>query len=51
MPLKHSLVGFAPIGVHLAMLLTMVGGTPTAIGSFRSSVTIPEVLNFVVGEC
>ncbi|KAK6946201.1 ResB-like domain [Dillenia turbinata] len=41
---------FAPIGVHLAMLLIMVGGTLSATGSFRGSVTVPQGLNFVVGD-
>ncbi|KAL0365479.1 UNVERIFIED_CONTAM: Cytochrome c biogenesis protein CCS1, chloroplastic [Sesamum angustifolium] len=33
---------FAPIGVHLALLLVMVGGTLSAAGSFRGSVTVPQ---------
>ncbi|OWM83787.1 hypothetical protein CDL15_Pgr004218 [Punica granatum] len=41
---------FAPIGVHLAMLLIMVGGTVSAAGSFRGSVTVPQGLNFVIGD-
>lgn len=41
---------FAPIGVHLAMLLIMVGGTMSATGSFRGSVNVPQGLNFVVGD-
>lgn len=41
---------FAPIGVHLAMLLIMVGGTVSATGSFRGSVTVPQGLNFVMGD-
>lgn len=41
---------FAPIGVHLAMLLIMAGGTLSASGSFRGSVTVPQGLNFVVGD-
>lgn len=41
---------FAPIGVHLAMLLVMAGGTITATGSFKGSVTVPQGLNFVVGD-
>lgn len=40
----------APIGVHLAMLLVMAGGTLSAAGSFRGSVTVPQGLNFVVGD-
>lgn len=40
----------APIGVHLAMLLIMAGGTLTATGSFKGSVTVPQGLNFVVGD-
>ncbi|KAJ4716454.1 Cytochrome C biogenesis protein Ccs1 [Melia azedarach] len=46
-----GLVGrFAPIGVHLAMLLIMAGGTLSATGSFRGSVTVPQGLNFVIGD-
>ncbi|KAL2927925.1 Cytochrome c biogenesis protein CCS1 chloroplastic [Bienertia sinuspersici] len=41
---------FAPIGVHLAMLLIMVGATLSATGSFRGSVNVPQGLNFVVGD-
>ncbi|KAL7002733.1 copper chaperone [Sarracenia purpurea var. burkii] len=41
---------FAPIGVHLAMLLVMVGGTMSATGSFRGSVNVPQGLNFIVGD-
>ncbi|KAK4477087.1 hypothetical protein RD792_016295 [Penstemon davidsonii] len=41
---------FAPIGVHLALLLIMVGGTLSAVGSFRGSVTVPQGLNFVIGD-
>ncbi|KAL5990123.1 hypothetical protein ACLOJK_011020 [Asimina triloba] len=41
---------FAPIGVHLAMMLIMGGATLTATGSFRGSVTVPQGLNFVVGD-
>ncbi|OMO73802.1 hypothetical protein CCACVL1_17137 [Corchorus capsularis] len=41
---------FAPIGVHLAMLLIMAGGTLSATGSFKGSVTVPQGLNFVVGD-
>lgn len=41
---------FAPIGVHLALLLIMAGGTLSAAGSFRGSVTVPQGLNFVVGD-
>ncbi|XP_077224542.1 cytochrome c biogenesis protein family isoform X2 [Tasmannia lanceolata] len=41
---------FAPIGVHLAMLLIMTGGTLSAAGSFRGAVTVPQGLNFVVGD-
>lgn len=41
---------FAPIGVHLALLLVMVGGTLSAAGSFRGSVTVPQGLNFVIGD-
>lgn len=40
----------APIGVHLALLLIMAGGTLSAVGSFRGSVTVPQGLNFVVGD-
>ncbi|PKU65808.1 cytochrome c biogenesis protein CCS1, chloroplastic isoform X1 [Dendrobium catenatum] len=41
---------FAPIGVHLAMLLIMTGATLSAAGSFRGSVTVPQGLNFVVAD-
>lgn len=41
---------FAPIGVHLALLLVMAGGTLSSAGSFRGSVTVPQGLNFVVGD-
>ncbi|KAF3779005.1 Cytochrome c biogenesis protein [Nymphaea thermarum] len=41
---------FAPIGVHIAMLLIMAGGTLSAVGSYRGSVTVPQGLNFVVGD-
>lgn len=41
---------FAPIGVHLALLLIMGGATLSAAGSFRGSVTVPQGLNFVVGD-
>lgn len=40
----------APIGVHLSLLLIMAGGTLSAAGSFRGSVTVPQGLNFVVGD-
>lgn len=40
----------APIGVHLALLLIMAGGTLSACGSFRGSVNVPQGLNFVVGD-
>lgn len=32
------------------MLLIMLGGTVSAAGSFRGSVTVPQGLNFVVGD-
>ncbi|KAI3829981.1 hypothetical protein L1987_04113 [Smallanthus sonchifolius] len=41
---------FAPIGVHLALLLIMGGGTSSATGSFKGSVTVPQGLNFVMGD-
>ncbi|XP_078430528.1 cytochrome c biogenesis protein family [Wolffia australiana] len=41
---------FAPIGVHLAMLLVMAGATVSATGSFRGSVNVPQGLDFVVGD-
>lgn len=41
---------FAPIGVHIALLLIMAGGTLSAAGSFRGSVTVPQGLNFVAGD-
>ncbi|KAL3614137.1 copper chaperone [Castilleja foliolosa] len=41
---------FAPIGVHIALLLIMTGGTLSATGSLRGSVTVPQGLNFVIGD-
>ncbi|KAJ0792249.1 putative ResB-like domain-containing protein [Helianthus annuus] len=41
---------FAPIGVHIALLLIMSGGTYSAVGSFKGSVTVPQGLNFVMGD-
>ncbi|XP_039129921.1 cytochrome c biogenesis protein CCS1, chloroplastic [Dioscorea cayenensis subsp. rotundata] len=41
---------FAPIGVHIAMLLIMAGGTLSSTGSFRGSVDVPQGLNFVIGD-
>lgn len=41
---------YAPIGVHIAMLLIMCGGTLSAASSFRGSVTVPQGLNFVMGD-
>lgn len=41
---------FAPIGVHIALILIMAGGTLTATGSFKGSVTVPQGLNFVMGD-
>lgn len=40
----------APVGVHISLLLIMAGGTLSAAGSFRGSVTVPQGLNFVVGD-
>ncbi|XP_059296941.1 cytochrome c biogenesis protein CCS1, chloroplastic-like [Lycium ferocissimum] len=41
---------FAPIGVHLSLLLIMSGGTLSATGSFRGAVTVPQGLSFVAGD-
>ncbi|XP_078180197.1 cytochrome c biogenesis protein family [Carex rostrata] len=41
---------FAPIGVHIALLLIMGGATLTAAGSFKGSIMVPQGLNFVVGD-
>ena len=41
---------FAPIGVHLAMLLVMAGATVSAAGSFKGSVNVPQGLDFIVGD-
>lgn len=41
---------FAPIGVHAALLLVMAGGTLSASGSYRGSVTVPQGLNFIIGD-
>ncbi|KAK7257921.1 hypothetical protein RIF29_32248 [Crotalaria pallida] len=47
----HGLAGrLAPIGVHISLLLIMAGGTLSAVGSFKGSVTVPQGLNFVVGD-
>ncbi|KAG6711554.1 hypothetical protein I3842_05G060800 [Carya illinoinensis] len=43
-------IQFAVAVVHLAMLLITAGGTPSATGSFRGSVTVPQGLNFFVGD-
>ncbi|XP_058758082.1 cytochrome c biogenesis protein CCS1, chloroplastic-like [Vicia villosa] len=40
----------APVGVHIALLLIMGGGTLSAAGSFKGSVNVPQGLNFVVGD-
>ncbi|RAL38869.1 hypothetical protein DM860_015230 [Cuscuta australis] len=40
----------APIGVHLALLLVMSGGTISASASFKGSVNVPQGLNFVIGD-
>ncbi|CAL5212342.1 unnamed protein product [Lathyrus oleraceus] len=40
----------APVGVHIALLLIMAGGTLSAAGSFKGSVNVPQGLNFVVGD-
>ncbi|CAK8576563.1 unnamed protein product [Lathyrus sativus] len=40
----------APVGVHIALLLIMAGGTLSALGSFKGSVNVPQGLNFVVGD-
>ncbi|CAJ1933455.1 unnamed protein product [Sphenostylis stenocarpa] len=40
----------APVGVHIALLLIMAGGTVSAAGSFRGSVNVPQGLNFIVGD-
>ncbi|VFQ72149.1 unnamed protein product [Cuscuta campestris] len=40
----------APIGVHLALLLVMSGGTISATASFKGSVNVPQGLNFVIGD-
>lgn len=53
-PLLYAFKGmagrFAPIGVHLAMLLIMAGATLSSTGSFKGSVNVPQGLNFVIGD-
>lgn len=38
------------IGVHLALLLVMSGGTLDAAGSLGENVTVPQSLNSAVGD-
>eukprot|EP00897_Mesotaenium_endlicherianum_P008685 jgi/Mesen1/7845/ME000419S07159 len=46
-----GLVGrLAPIGVHAAMLLIMVGGSYSALGGFVGTTMTPQGLEFSVGE-
>lgn len=40
----------APIGVHAAMLLVMVGGTYSALGGFQGSAMIPQGLQVLVSD-
>ncbi|KAH9287826.1 hypothetical protein KI387_031943, partial [Taxus chinensis] len=40
----------APIGVHGALLLIMAGATLNSIGGYRGSVTVPQGLNFIMGD-
>eukprot|EP01018_Ginkgo_biloba_P031966 Gb_26769 [translate_table: standard] len=52
-----SLYGFkglagrlAPIGVHGALLLIMAGATLSSTGGYRGLVTVPQGLNFMIGD-
>ncbi|GLJ23088.1 hypothetical protein SUGI_0435870 [Cryptomeria japonica] len=40
----------APIGVHAALLLIMAGATLSSIGGYHGSVTVPQGLNFMMGD-
>lgn len=40
----------APIGVHGALLLIMAGATFSSVGAYRASVTVPQGLNFRMGD-
>lgn len=40
----------APIGVHGALLLIMAGATFSSTGAYRGSVTVPQGLNFRIGD-
>ncbi|KAJ8572291.1 hypothetical protein K7X08_008802 [Anisodus acutangulus] len=51
LPALKGLAGrFASIGVHLALLLVMSGGTLDAAGSLGEDVTVPQGLNSVVAD-
>lgn len=41
---------FAPIGVHAALLLIMVGATYSASGGYRGSIMVPQGLSFTIGD-
>ncbi|CAM6106751.1 unnamed protein product [Calypogeia fissa] len=41
---------YAPIGVHIALLLIMAGATISAIGGYHGTVMIPQGLGFQVGD-
>ena len=40
----------APIGVRGALLLIMAGATFSSTGAYRGSVTVPQGLNFGMGD-
>eukprot|EP00252_Welwitschia_mirabilis_P021355 TRINITY_DN5470_c0_g1_i12.p1 TRINITY_DN5470_c0_g1~~TRINITY_DN5470_c0_g1_i12.p1 ORF type:complete len:459 (-),score=88.33 TRINITY_DN5470_c0_g1_i12:814-2118(-) len=40
----------APIGVHMALLLIMLGGTCSSVGGYRGSINVPQGLNFMIGD-
>lgn len=41
---------YAPIGVHIALLLVMGGATISAIGGYHGTVMVPQGLGFEVGD-
>ncbi|KAG6552977.1 hypothetical protein Mapa_005314 [Marchantia paleacea] len=41
---------YAPIGVHLALLLIMAGATLSAIGGYHGTVMVPQGLSFQIGD-
>ncbi|KAL2635224.1 hypothetical protein R1flu_006703 [Riccia fluitans] len=41
---------YAPIGVHIALLLIMAGATLSAIGGYHGTVMVPQGLDFQIGD-